>query len=634
MRKKLIALITLVLALVLSVSALSGCNLVTTDTDADVEQVVATVQLDPSAKKEEIKKREMVMAYLSYGYSYVASGNYTAGQVFEMILENLINSRIMVQSVIMELDADETYIKRDGKDKWDAERYLTDEDMLDAKYQTIKSMNDFIDGYDEDKTDKRKGDTYSEEVRTKPSDAENKTAEKTDAEKQAYIDEFGADGADIGTVGSNRRKAYNKFLKLLENNGFLGSEYKNNLTETSFYKQTYSSEKENLLIKEYEKHFKNKLRKEIEFDGKTGFEALEAIYAKMYEDATNKSSSTVDFESALSSATATAPIVYNPTKGTYSYVYNLLLGASDKQSELISALSNKLYEAERAQKLNDILSATVVKDLRSSWILSGYDFDYETKKFTGDYIFASEDKTIPFQGEVTQFPKVNEDDSFSYRIDSIKEFGIDEFLDAMDIWVYGESKISETVNEIAVKKLVNAEKNEEYDAIINDLLFAFSTDPGSLNTYKGYTITPSLDIGGTDTYVKAFAKAGRILMDMINYENYGSGSYIVVATDYGYHVMFMSELLKAETGFATLTEYLDEQAGTTGTDWEEVYNSILNNFEEDDVDTNSFIYKLIEIYSDATNALNNKESDIIAKYKHDSSKVIRYKNAYNNLINE
>ncbi len=634
MRKKLIALITLVLALVLSVSALSGCNLVTTDTDADVEQVVATVQLDPSAKKEEIKKREMVMAYLSYGYSYVASGNYTAGQVFEMILENLINSRIMVQSVIMELDADETYIKRDGKDKWDAERYLTDEDMLDAKYQTIKSMNDFIDGYDEDKTDKRKGDTYSEEVRTKPSDAENKTAEKTDAEKQAYIDEFGADGADIGTVGSNRRKAYNKFLKLLENNGFLGSEYKNNLTETSFYKQTYSSEKENLLIKEYEKHFKNKLRKEIEFDGKTGFEALEAIYAKMYEDATNKSSSTVDFESALSSATATAPIVYNPTKGTYSYVYNLLLGASDKQSELISALSNKLYEAERAQKLNDILSATVVKDLRSSWILSGYDFDYETKKFTGDYIFASEDKTIPFQGEVTQFPKVNEDDSFSYRIDSIKEFGIDEFLDAMDIWVYGESKISETVNEIAVKKLVNAEKSEEYDAIINDLLFAFSTDPGSLNTYKGYTITPSLDIGGTDTYVKAFAKAGRILMDMINYENYGSGSYIVVATDYGYHVMFMSELLKAETGFATLTEYLDEQAGTTGTDWEEVYNSILNNFEEDDVDTNSFIYKLIEIYSDATNALNNKESDIIAKYKHDSSKVIRYKNAYNNLINE
>ena len=66
------------------------------------------------------------------------------------------------------------------------------------------------------------------------------------------------------------------------------------------------------------------------------------------------------------------------------------------------------------------------------------------------------------------------------------------------------------------------------DAKINELLFAFSTDPGSLNKYKGYVISPN----NTEGFVESFSDAGKELLAM------GGKSYIIVASDYGYHVIY------------------------------------------------------------------------------------------------
>lgn len=70
MKKRLVAILSIVLALVISTASFSGCNLVTTNSERDMEQTVATVQISEKSSLDEIKKKDMIMAYLNYGFSY------------------------------------------------------------------------------------------------------------------------------------------------------------------------------------------------------------------------------------------------------------------------------------------------------------------------------------------------------------------------------------------------------------------------------------------------------------------------------------------------------------------------------------------------------------------------------------
>ena len=142
----------------------------------------------------------------------------------------------------------------------------------------------------------------------------------------------------------------------------------------------------------------------------------------------------------------------------------------------------------------------------------------------------------------------------------------------------------------------------EYEERVNDLLFAFSTDAGSLNTYKGYLIKPVPDAGETETYVQEFADAARELMK----DEYGAGSYIVVGTDYGYHILFKSVTLKAGEGYATLDEYLDSLGyekkigDTTYESWAEYYDAMIADLDtyldDDDENENFYLYQLQQSY--------------------------------------
>ena len=68
MKKRLLAFASAVMAVIMSMSVFSGCNLVTTDIERDMNQIVATVQITGAEKRDEIKKSDMIMAYLNYGY--------------------------------------------------------------------------------------------------------------------------------------------------------------------------------------------------------------------------------------------------------------------------------------------------------------------------------------------------------------------------------------------------------------------------------------------------------------------------------------------------------------------------------------------------------------------------------------
>ena len=73
MKKLLLKIVTVITAAAVTMGVFSGCGLFTVNTDRDMRQLVATVQIDSSVNPENIYKRELVAGYISYGYYYLQS---------------------------------------------------------------------------------------------------------------------------------------------------------------------------------------------------------------------------------------------------------------------------------------------------------------------------------------------------------------------------------------------------------------------------------------------------------------------------------------------------------------------------------------------------------------------------------
>lgn len=591
MKKRLVKILTLAFAVIMCFSASFGCNLVTKDNLKDMEQVVATVNIN---KEDNVYKRDVVMAYINYGYIYTQYYGYSQERTMRMILDGLVESHILVQEAMNVFEDDENFVKDDAYGKYVAERYLTEEEKLDALYDAYVTINSLLDRYSDEEQAAENKDDLNETVRTVPTNAAN--AEK-DVDKQAYIDK----GFDVDS-NEYRVNALAKVVKMLKSNGLLGDGYQGDLKDTDYFAQILKNNMEQQVVSNYEENILNDIRSGLTY------EKLSAAYES--KKTAQEEWSNTEFVSALSSATAESPILYSK-QGTYGYVYNLLLGVNDYQSKEISDISKNLSDAERAARRADILNSTTVKDLRSTWILSGYDFDGE--KFTGDYTFTKNpENSLPFNGEVTLLKEATEEDSAIYGVEDVYTYGLNEFVAYMNEYLYGNADVGEGDENVSIYKKYDCDdKPEEYDAKINELLFAFSTDGGSLNTYKGYVIKPAVDGSNSEEYVKTFGDAGRQLLTM------GNASYIIVASDYGYHVMFFSEKFDADYGYDTLDSYLDSldiDKGEAAT-WEAYFNAMLGDWEAFE-ESDTYLYFLAnELISGKTNnAVSAKRTEIINKY--------------------
>ena len=102
MKKFLTKIVTLILSCVLMLATLSGCNLITTDVDKDMSLVIATVSIDNEIK-EDVYKRELVSEYNSYGYYYVNYYGYSVEDAYELVLEDIVKDKIIVQQAVKAL---------------------------------------------------------------------------------------------------------------------------------------------------------------------------------------------------------------------------------------------------------------------------------------------------------------------------------------------------------------------------------------------------------------------------------------------------------------------------------------------------------------------------------------------------
>ena len=576
MKKTFIKLITLLLSVVIGVAGLAGCRLITDNSERDLEQVIATVNINGEDK---IYKKDLVMAYMNYGYFYVQYYGYTSDQVYGLIFNNLIDNRIVTQVAYEKFENEAGGVKDATKAKYTPERYLDEDEIVEAKYSTYKSINDMLDSYSTDKTYSEKKDTLTTDVRTVPTDAKN--ADK-DVDKAAYVADIDANGFNVS--GEYRRAAFDKVCKLLKSASLLGDKYNGDIRETEYFNLLLTNNYESEVINNYDEAIVAEIKADIDYS-----DLYNLFKSKLDKQ---KAWSNSDFVDALNNASASSPVLYSNQDGTYGYVYNLLLGVNDYQSAKISELQKKrssenMSELDYAAGRAEILSGTIAKDLRSSWILSGYDFDYETNKFTGDYAIAED--SLEFQGEVEKLRDADEEHGLSavYNIKSIDVFGLDRFVKLVNEYVYEDAdEINYNGSNVNIYyEYASEEKPDEYDAKINELLFAFSTDPGSLNKYKGYVIKPE----GND-YVKTFGEAGKALLAE------GGNGYKVVASDYGYHFMFFSEVWTLDKGYADLDAYLDSLGieNEYGT-WADYLKEQIANWD-DFKEENNFLYILVNEY--------------------------------------
>ncbi len=684
----------LLLGLALAVSSVGCSNFIVTDSEKDLAQTVAKVDISAQLAKDgseykdvaagvgeivkslstEISKRDLVAYFLSTGYQYVESYGYTYEDTFNMLIDGLVSREIMIQYAIA------YYLKNTGLTVAGCQEYaaaqkaaasekekallsshpevltlkyfLTDggadeTEYKQAVYSLKKSLNDSLDSLETSYIKAETDDHDHGEVRTLPTGV--------DTEKEDYYNEnygiytgrntkdgeggYGDYEKQDGSTTSTRQKAYNAFLANLQGYNMIGDEDTADVTHLNYYYVELSSILGQSLINKYFDDLQNSVTAKL--DGTYMQNKYNEIYASQ------ESSYKTDpkgFATAMDSVSDTSFLLYG--LDGFGYVYNILLPFSTSQNiRYTEAKNNKANTQDDLYNIRkNILKDVRGKDLRDSWISAHDHANYSYTKVEGEqtkyYFFEDNlaensryEKLKQYAGNYAYNGKVEEEDG--ELVATSNEVSIDEFIAIMEgqingalggtvatgstLAAYGAGqntvytdkttdkvdyskfmyyKGTTNLGEVNVKDYFN-ESSNIYKAIsaVNELMFAYSTDTGCLNTYFGYAVSPYK----TD-FVKEFEYAAQEAV------RGGAGTYVVCATDYGWHIVYASYVYKTGDVYSGYVEADKEVEGTFSNLFYESMKS-----------------------SAATNYSTEKQNEVLNRYNNDDS-VKLYKSRYKDLL--
>ena len=271
----------------------------------------------------------------------------------------------------------------------------------------------------------------------------------------------------------------------------------------------------------------------------------------------------------------------------FGFVYNILLPFSASQEQAYSAAKNKgLSEEALYDVRKNLLAGVEAKDLREAWFCDDEDDAhhyayaatgeyYKNDKVANNaanYLFFEDNfvntakyesltqyaGAYPYNGKAELVDKEWSFTPNKLTIGTKTESGFIQEMESYINHVLGANKASGNFNENYGK---NYKKDGEVDynafiyyqgkvdltqksasdffnptadsykalSAVNELMFAYSTDTGCLNTYMGYVVSPYK----TD-FVPEFEYAAQKAVQG------GVGSYVVCPSDYGWHVIYTS----------------------------------------------------------------------------------------------
>ncbi len=141
-----------------------------------------------------------------------------------------------------------------------------------------------------------------------------------------------------------------------------------------------------------------------------------------------------------------------------------------------------------------------------------YTDDYKTQYFANENYYYDADVTDP---DGTEHKAGAVDYSkFIYEMGKVSSFNGSEVFTASNPY---------NANEIFLE---NTAENTAF-SVINELSFAYNTDTAGLNSYLGYSVSPF-----KTSYMSEFEYAAQLAVKN------GAGTYVVVPTDYGWHIIY------------------------------------------------------------------------------------------------
>ncbi|MDE6441405.1 MAG: hypothetical protein K2L12_01460 [Clostridia bacterium] len=339
----------------------TGCSLVSKNSKADMEQVIATIDIRKGDKFEEsnlfaykdainptsIIKRDLVSYFLNVGYSYVQNNGNSYKDTFNMLMDALVNNAILTQYATLELLKDKstntqsdlvydanalTEYNKLSTEKEKYEYLLGGESSVQvqlAKYKLYSSLNSAIDSY-EHTILKEESEFKGEGTRTTPTnlntEQDNYYPVKADKKSLDYgvytgyegylLSDSGAykDDALEGTTLSTRVKAYNIFINNLRGNNLIDADEAGNLNKVldlKYIQSEYISQLESRIVnKYYDDIYHVQQEEELKKDN---YKYLNKVYNDLLEDQTDNYSTASAFETAMGSMSATSFILYNPS---------------------------------------------------------------------------------------------------------------------------------------------------------------------------------------------------------------------------------------------------------------------------------------------------------------------------------
>lgn len=208
--------------------------------------------------------------------------------------------------------------------------------------------------------------------------------------------------------------------------------------------------------------------------------------------------------------------------GNYPFQGTVVKG-DDGEIEKINTKTGKKIDVVLADMLGLIESESGLKSdelTDTNYLGSGmskYEYYRSTKDYTTDIKKDAEGNKIT--DENGEYVWVDDD-----KVEDYSRF------------IYRQGKLNFNGEEPKANDFFNPE-SKSYKALsaVNEILFAYSSDPGSLNMGMGYVVSPY-----GNGYVSEFEEAAQWAVEQ------GVGAWAIVANDFGWHIVYCS--FKYETG--------------------------------------------------------------------------------------
>lgn len=710
MRKK--SIIGGILAASIALTAtLGGCSLISTNNKADMAQTVAEVNISKAVGGEfdesyqgavgttKVIKRELVSYFINVGSSYINNGN-SYEEAFNSIVDTLVENAVLTQYATMYLLRDKgedvlNKFKSIADEKGRYEYLLGGEDSADvkiAKYSIMYAMNAAID-IEERKILKNSSSASGSETRETPSkvNAEKEDFYPTETNEsdglyynfytgyEGYLlKDSGAYGDDAlkGTKKATRIKAYNEYMKTYSENGIVDAKTEDlsDIWNVRYVQEQYVNQLKQRVINKYYELYEDE--QEDLLNGKDGEKYNYGYIKESYEnklisqqlDYTSYKSDGA-FASALDNMSDSSFVLYAPDttdiktadKGTFGFVYNILLPFDSMQSVSLTGLKTK-YADEKADggykpnyftERNSLLKNIKTTDRRAAWFNGETDYAFDAKAAGIDYfgdsgwLFFENNLTKPdryesldkYLGKYAYNGTVIEKDdeyvltpnklSVDDMLEEFKKY-VDYAMGTPSVNYTPVSNYYKTYDKDNLYKKVDGEDVVDYEnfvyatgkvdlggwtrndalvktsgaykalSAVNELQYAYTTDTGVLSQYIGYTVN------AVDTdYIKEFQFAAQQAV------NKGAGNFTVCAGDYGWHLIYVTYTFGVDGGEQYNPDFTKERIDTEGT------------FE-------NIFYEWLKSATIA-NVANTRKAHILTEYNTDGT-VTKYQKAYQDLI--